>query len=99
MLETARVGGVPTLVASYWGNVNVLDGFSKFGFTTIGQQTDRVFMFRGSRGLYASTAPHTRDIPQPLLSRVALPIGGAIISLILFILMISRRKRRPGSAA
>jgi hypothetical protein len=98
LLQTTRAGGVPVLVASYWKDASVTAGLGDFGYTQIAGQTDRVFMFRGSDALYASTGPRLRDLPQPLLLRAALPISGGAIAMLCGVIFIARRKRVGGRA-
>jgi hypothetical protein len=99
VLQTARVDDTPTLVASYWKDSAATTGLDQFGFPTLADQTDRVFMFQGQNALYATTAPRVRDIPRPFLLRAAYPIGGAIVALLSLIVVLARRKRSGGKVA
>lgn len=99
VLETARIGTTPTLVASYYRDLAAIQGLDQFSFTTLGDQSDRIFIFRGSQALYASTAPRPRDIPQPLLNRAALPITAGVVVLICGVVILARRKRTGGRVA
>ncbi len=98
ILETTRVGDAPVLVASYWKDLDATSGLGDLGYATIADQTDRVFMFRGSDALYASTAPRVRDLPQPILLRAALPITAGVVVLFSGVLFLARRKRTGGRA-
>ncbi|HXF34296.1 MAG TPA: hypothetical protein VN603_06975, partial [Candidatus Acidoferrales bacterium] len=97
-LQTTRTGGVPVLVASFWKDASVTAGLEDFGYTEIAGQTDRVFIYRGSDTLYASTGPRLRDLPQPLLLRAALPISAGAIAMLCGVIFIARRKRVGGRA-
>lgn len=98
VLEATRTAGVPVLVASYWKDPSVTGGLGDIGYAQIAAQTDRVFMFRGSETLYASTGPRVRDLPQPLLLRAALPISVGAIVIFCGVIFIARRKRVGGRA-
>lgn len=99
VLESARVGTTPVLVASYWKDATATSGLSEIGYSTLGSQTDRVFLFRGSTALYASTAPVRREFSQPLLVRAGLPIYAGCIGLLGVVVLVARRKRQGGKAA
>jgi hypothetical protein len=99
VLESVRIGNTPVLVASYWKDATATSDVDAIGYATLGSQTDRVFMFRGSTTLYASTAPMRREVSQPVLLRAAIPIYAGCFSLLGVVVLVARRKRQGGKAA
>jgi hypothetical protein len=99
VLESARVGNTPVLVASYWKDSAATSDLDRIGYATLGSQTDKLFMFRGSTTLYASTAPMHREFSQPLLLRAAVPIYAGCIGMLGVVVLVARRKRQGGKAA
>ncbi|MBV8151894.1 MAG: cellulose biosynthesis cyclic di-GMP-binding regulatory protein BcsB [Candidatus Eremiobacteraeota bacterium] len=98
VLETARVDNRPVMVASYWGDPRATDGFWKFSYRLLSDQTDRVFIFRGDRALYASTVPRPRELPTPFLIRWLWWILVLVVLLALLVVFLARRKRKAGTA-
>jgi hypothetical protein len=97
VLQTARIDGTQTLVASYWKNDAPTVGFPDLGFETLATQTGRAFVFRDGHDLYASTAPRKREVSQPFVARAGIPIAGAVGLLLFLVIMLARRKRTGGS--
>jgi|GEM_PF-4998926 hypothetical protein len=99
VLESARIGNTPVLVASYWKDATAISDVDAIGYATLSSQTNRVFMFRGSTALYASTAPMRREVSQPVLLSAAVPIYAGCIGLLGAVVLVARRKRQGGKAA
>jgi Bacterial cellulose synthase subunit len=97
ILQTARIDGTQTLVASYWKDDAPTAGFADFGFETLAAQTGRAFVFRDGQDIYASTAPRKREVSQPFVARAGIPIGGAVVLLLVLVIVLARRKRTGGS--
>jgi len=97
VLETARVGGTQTLVASYWKDARPTGGLAGIGFDALGAQTGRAFMYRGEEDIYASTAPRPRDVSQPFLVRAVVPVAVLVVGVLVLVIALARRKRSGGS--